>query len=437
MTQIQGTGFNYAVVNTNSQTVNYNLFTEVTTTNDMGDYFQVLEGMNDGLGGFYRYESGTSMAAADVSGTLALMQDFFTNTLQMTPSPALLKAMLINGARPTLPSYNMRAGNPINNEGWGLINLPNSLPTNAAATFIASGSTPASMFIQDQSPTNALATGDSLTRSGSAARRWLAVTKRVPGAMTYCTPNSVAAVHQLGPLMDVACIQQLSLNPETIAAVRHHGGTVYFYTSAYDGDRLPDRLRFLNGLFLFKSGATALFYWHYQYPVGDPLNDLDGATCDYNLCHPSAAGPISTLGWEAIREGNNDVAYLHCLTHGIGRARSSGNAEAQAVAERAEQWLDATLKAVVVDGARVHKPLSPPIPHRSYDQHRFRTADFAIRILQTLGKLSSAERKAAEAIRQDSPTCNDWKKNNFRILSLLSVAKNLAWVRRDPSLRSG
>ena len=49
-------------------------FTEVTTTNDLGNYLQVLAGMNDSLGPFYRYESGTSMAAADVSGTLALMQ---------------------------------------------------------------------------------------------------------------------------------------------------------------------------------------------------------------------------------------------------------------------------------------------------------------------------------------------------------------------------
>ena len=42
------------------------------------------------------------MSAADVSGVLALMQDFFVNHSTLTsPSPALLKAMLINGARPT------------------------------------------------------------------------------------------------------------------------------------------------------------------------------------------------------------------------------------------------------------------------------------------------------------------------------------------------
>ena len=67
------------------------------------------------------------MSAADVSGVLALMQDYFTNTLRVTPSPALLKAMLINGARPT-GNYYFGLQNAINYEGWGLINLTNSLP---------------------------------------------------------------------------------------------------------------------------------------------------------------------------------------------------------------------------------------------------------------------------------------------------------------------
>jgi len=97
------------------------------------------------------------MAAADVSGVLALMQDFFTNTLRATPSPALLKAMLINGARPT-GLYNLQVNNSINFVGWGLVNLPNSLPTNNPASF--NGTTPSAIYFQDQSPTNALATGD-------------------------------------------------------------------------------------------------------------------------------------------------------------------------------------------------------------------------------------------------------------------------------------
>jgi subtilisin-like proprotein convertase family protein/N-acetylneuraminic acid mutarotase len=162
LTTIQGTGFDYEVGNNSSQAINYDLFTEVVTTNDLGNYYQVLEGMNDSLGGYYRYESGTSMSAADVSGMLALMEDFFVNHSTLTnPSPALLKAMLINGARPTLPSYNVQINNTINDEGWGLINLPDSLPPSIQTNF--NGTAPSSIFIQDQSPTNALATGDSQT----------------------------------------------------------------------------------------------------------------------------------------------------------------------------------------------------------------------------------------------------------------------------------
>ncbi len=152
-----------AVTNTTGLPLPYTLSVDVQTTNAFGNYYQVLSNLNDSLDGFtpphyYRYESGTSMSAADVSGVLALMEDYFTNTLHQTPSPALLKALLINGARPT-GSYNFQVNNSINFEGWGLVNLPNSLPTGITNQMNAA----CDNFYVDQSPTNALATGDSHT----------------------------------------------------------------------------------------------------------------------------------------------------------------------------------------------------------------------------------------------------------------------------------
>ncbi|HEV2330405.1 MAG TPA: S8 family serine peptidase [Verrucomicrobiae bacterium] len=141
----------------------YDLIVDVQTTNWMGNYYDVLQGMNDSLGppgNWYRYESGTSMSAPAVAGFMALIQDYFTNqySTPFIPSPALLKAMTINGARPT-PGYTPQVNNTINYEGWGLPDLSNSVP--ASITNIINA--PCSTFFRDQSTTNALATGDQET----------------------------------------------------------------------------------------------------------------------------------------------------------------------------------------------------------------------------------------------------------------------------------
>jgi subtilisin-like proprotein convertase family protein len=158
LSAIQNSGFNFAVGNTNSFPLYYDLITVITVTNGAGDYFTVLSNLNDSIGPWYRYESGTSMAAPAVSGTLALIQDYFTNALKATPSPALLKAMLINGAV-SQGSYAYSVTNEINLQGWGLPNIQNSVPLGLTNQLNAACST---LFL-DQSPTNALATGDSQT----------------------------------------------------------------------------------------------------------------------------------------------------------------------------------------------------------------------------------------------------------------------------------
>ena len=155
---IQNNGFDFAVGNSTNVAVNYDLSVAIRTTNNVGDYYQVLEGMNDAMSPYYRYETGTSMSAADVSGVLALMEDYFTNQLHVAPSPALLKALLINGSR-SVGGYSLAVTNGINYQGWGLPSLPNSLAPGITNQL---NQQCASVFI-DQSPTNSLATGDSHT----------------------------------------------------------------------------------------------------------------------------------------------------------------------------------------------------------------------------------------------------------------------------------
>jgi subtilisin-like proprotein convertase family protein len=129
-------------------------------TNGSGNYFEVLSNLNNTLGPFYRYESGTSLAAAEASGLLALMQEFFQR-LGRTNSPALMKALLINGARPLTAPGAFQVHSATNSQGWGLINLTNSLPA-AISNSVARAAAPMQMF--DQSPDDALATGQSHTR---------------------------------------------------------------------------------------------------------------------------------------------------------------------------------------------------------------------------------------------------------------------------------
>ena len=167
-----GTIYFFAVQDPTNIPVTFDIQTTVVTTNDLGNYFEVLSNLNNFIGipgptgPWYRYETGTSMAAPAVSGVLALMQEFFQSK-QITNSPALMKALIINGARAVSGVYDFQVQNSINYQGWGLINLTNSIPGALSSSPSAIVSPPVNtslpMLMFDQNPTNALATGDSRT----------------------------------------------------------------------------------------------------------------------------------------------------------------------------------------------------------------------------------------------------------------------------------
>jgi subtilisin family serine protease/subtilisin-like proprotein convertase family protein len=156
----------------------------------------VLSNLNSSLGPAYRYESGTSLAAANVSGVFALMQEFFQARLHRTNSPALMKALLINGARSLGGPYDLQVQSTTNLQGWGLVHLPNSLPgalTNA-------GASSAPMFLIDQDPTQSLATGESQTRFVSLSGPARSVPLRVTLAWTDPPGNPLAGVKLVNDL---------------------------------------------------------------------------------------------------------------------------------------------------------------------------------------------------------------------------------------------
>ena len=70
-------GFNYGVSNVTSQPISFDVTTTITTTNAVGNGGRVLSNLDNTLGPYYRFESGTSMAAADVSGHAGADAGFF------------------------------------------------------------------------------------------------------------------------------------------------------------------------------------------------------------------------------------------------------------------------------------------------------------------------------------------------------------------------
>jgi len=193
------TFWTFSITNNTGQTVTFDWQTTLVTTNNQGDFFQVLSNMNDSLGKYYRYESGTSIASAAVSGMLALMEEFFAVRMHVTNSPAMMKALVINGARSLSTEYDFQVRSSINYQGWGQVFLPNSLPGTLSNLTTTAGSS-APMFLFDQDPLKALATGQSHTRFFSLSPDGQNQPLRVTLAWTDPPGNPAASVKLVNDL---------------------------------------------------------------------------------------------------------------------------------------------------------------------------------------------------------------------------------------------
>jgi subtilisin-like proprotein convertase family protein len=137
------------------------------STNWVGNYDTntpegaILSTLNTNLGA-YRFDSGTTYAVPVVSGMMALFQEFFETKAKEKRtrlSPALMKALVINGARSASSLYDVSPRTLLNEQGWGLVNIQRSLPALLGQTNAVNGP----IQLIDQSPTNALSTGQART----------------------------------------------------------------------------------------------------------------------------------------------------------------------------------------------------------------------------------------------------------------------------------
>ncbi len=111
-----------------------------------------------GINANYTFNGGTSMATPLAAGATALIRQFYTDQKGITPSAALLKATLVNGAANMAPGqYGTGGGQeiansrPTNAAGWGRVDL-------GASLFPAA---PRTMRYHDEKP--GLTTGNSRT----------------------------------------------------------------------------------------------------------------------------------------------------------------------------------------------------------------------------------------------------------------------------------
>lgn len=217
-------------------------------------------------------------------------------------------------------------------------------------------------------------------RGGELANHLCGLVQKVPGATSYITVNDYASGEKWGDTFDIWC-GNVDYTVEQEQKLLAAGKRYMRYGSSYVDDCRQSRNNC--GLGFYKRPAEAMYFWHYQYPVIDPFNDLDGDARDWCAAYPGPDGtPIPTMDWESHREGIDDMRYVATLKQLAAQAQK-GNAAQRQAAARALAELQAVLDT---DDSITQTRWAESLTHDQYHDLRWRLAEQIVALCKALGR---------------------------------------------------
>ncbi|MFO8078998.1 MAG: hypothetical protein R6V07_01720, partial [Armatimonadota bacterium] len=210
---------------------------------------------------------------------------------------------------------------------------------------------------------------------------------REAGAPTYVTAApEVEQFQPLKPHVTVWCTQTFLPDRETVLAdmaARDVQYWCYPNKSVGENDHTTVRgARMTYGYGFWRSGFVALTPWIYSSTTSDPMNYLTGPVMDFLVRHEPDGTPMPVTLWEALREGRDDYLYIYTLEQLIAEARASGDAEAIAAADEAQDELDYVWDSINVLPRYQYDGLWPAADFNAY---RWLIAEQIMNIQDALG----------------------------------------------------
>ncbi len=149
--------------------------------------------------------------------------------------------------------------------------------------------------------------------------------------------------------------------------------------------------RIINGIWMWQSPITVHAPWKYYSIGGDPFDDTDADHFDFVYAVPMPGNPtelISTLHYEAFREGIDDMRYIATLEDAITRAEEAGidaSAAKAWLAEMAGMMPQAPEDIVDIDDeSPLCVAMSRKFSGADWDRLRWHTAELTIALQQKM-----------------------------------------------------